>query len=96
MSCAAPDQSLPSQAAAGATVIEGTVRSASGPSAGAYVRLHDASGEFTAEVVASPEGAFRFYAAPGTWEVRVLAPGASTRGEIVATVGLNQTHLVLA
>ena len=49
-------------------------------SAGAYVRLLDADGEFTAEVVTSATGGFRFFAAPGTWTLRALAPGA--RGEL--------------
>ncbi len=34
------------------------------PVAGAFVRLLDSTGEFTAEVVASPTGDFRFFAAP--------------------------------
>ena len=37
------------------------------PSVGAFVRLLDGSDEFTAEVVASATGDFRFFAAPGTW-----------------------------
>ena len=37
-----------------------------------YVRLLDATGEFTAEVVSSATGEFRFFAAPGTWTVRAL------------------------
>ena len=41
--------------------------------AGAFVRLLDATGEFTAEVVTSPAGDFRFYAAPGSWTVRALS-----------------------
>ena len=40
---------------------------------GAFVRLLDASQEFTAEVVASATGDFRFFAAPGTWTVRALS-----------------------
>jgi hypothetical protein len=41
--------------------------------AGAFVRLLDSSDEFTAEVVASATGDFRFFAAPGTWTVRALS-----------------------
>jgi len=40
---------------------------------GAFVRLLDSSDEFTAEVVASATGDFRFFAAPGTWRVRALS-----------------------
>jgi len=46
---------------------------------GAYVRLLDGSNEFTAEVVTSATGQFRFFAAPGSWTLLALAPGA--RGE---------------
>lgn len=96
-SCAAPDQSLPAAPLApGATLIEGTISQSGAPVAGAYVRLHDATGEFTAEVVSSPEGAFRFYAAPGTWELRALSARGTTRGELTAQVGVNRAELVLA
>ncbi|WP_066462244.1 DUF1416 domain-containing protein [Sanguibacter suarezii] len=95
-SCGAPDQSLPAVVAAGATLIEGTISQAGSPVSGAYVRLHDATGEFTAEVVSSPEGSFRFYAAPGAWELRALSPKGYTRGEITAAVGVNRAELVLS
>jgi hypothetical protein len=68
-------------------VIEGVVTSAGEPVSPAYVRLLDASGEFTAEVPTSPSGEFRFFAAPGVWTVRVLAPGASVDRAVHATVG---------
>jgi len=55
------------------TVIQGTVQSGGAPVPGAFVRLLDASGEFTAEVVTSATGGFRFFAAPGHWTVRALA-----------------------
>ncbi|MBI9115265.1 DUF1416 domain-containing protein [Sanguibacter suaedae] len=95
MSCAAPDQSGPSLAAPGATVVEGAVLRAGAPVAGAYVRLHDASGEFTAEVVSGPEGTFRFYAAPGRWEVRVLAPGVTGGAPVTAEVGTTRVDVRL-
>jgi hypothetical protein len=68
-------------------VIEGVVTSAGEPVSPAYVRLLDASGEFTAEVPTSASGEFRFFAAPGAWTVRVLAPGASVDRAVHATVG---------
>ncbi len=46
------------------------------PVENAYVRLLDRGGEFTAEVQTSSEGRFRFFAAPGEWTLRVLAPAA--------------------
>lgn len=56
-------------------IIQGVVVSAAGPIGRAYVRLLDQSGEFTAEVPTSPTGHFRFFAAPGSWTLRVLSPG---------------------
>lgn len=56
------------------TVITGRVLAADGqPIGGAFVRLLDGGGEFTAEVVASGTGDFRFFAAPGEWTVRALS-----------------------
>jgi hypothetical protein len=60
------------------SVIQGVVTADGGPVGGAYVRLLDASGEFTAEVPTSEAGEFRFFAAPGEWTLRTLAPGAET------------------
>jgi hypothetical protein len=57
-------------------VVQGLVTCAGEPVGGAYVRLLDSSGEFTAELPTSASGHFRFFAAPGTWTVRTLAPGA--------------------
>ena len=62
------------------TVIQGQVWHDGAPVAGAYVRLLDTTDEFTAEVVTSPEGEFRFFAAPGEWKVRALAPWARASG----------------
>ncbi len=59
-------------------VVQGIVLRGGEPVGGAYVRLLDATGEFTAEVPTSATGHFRFFAAPGSWTLRVLAPGAST------------------
>jgi hypothetical protein len=48
------------------------------PVSGAYVRLLDRTGEFTAEVPTSATGHFRFFAGPGEWTLRTLAPRAKT------------------
>jgi hypothetical protein len=56
-------------------VIQGTVTSAGRPLGGAYVRLL-AGGRLAAEVPTSKTGTFRFFAAPGDWTLRTLAPGA--------------------
>src|SRR3954463_5942658 len=78
--CGAPvqDLSLEGIDVATETVIQGTVTRDGQPEGGAYVRLLDSSGEFTAEVVTSATGAFRFFARPGTWTVRALASGDKT------------------
>ena len=68
-------------------VIQGIVTAAGQPVSPAYVRLLDGSGEFTAEVPTSATGQFRFFAAPGAWTVRVLAPGTSVDRSVQASVG---------
>ncbi|MEE2032111.1 DUF1416 domain-containing protein [Rhodococcus chondri] len=56
------------------TVITGRVLASDGqPVGGAFVRLLDGTDEFTAEVVASATGDFRFFAAPGEWKIRALS-----------------------
>ncbi len=57
-------------------VIQGQVTRAGEPVGSAYVRLLDRTGEFTAEVPTSATGHFRFFAAPGDWTLRALAPRA--------------------
>ena len=70
------------------SVVQGVVLRDGEPVAGAYVRLLDAGGEFTAEVPTSATGQFRFFAAPGTWTVRTLAPQAEVvDSSVVATKG---------
>ena len=69
--CGAPEQTAtPAGADTGdQVVVSGKVLAGAEPVGGAFVRLLDSSGEFTAEVVSSPEGDFRFFAAPGSWAV---------------------------
>ncbi|TAK69977.1 MAG: DUF1416 domain-containing protein [Actinomycetota bacterium] len=69
------------------TVIQGTVSRGGQPVPNAYVRLLDNGGEFTAEVPTNDTGAFRFFAAPGTWTLRTLAPGATLDRTVVAAQG---------
>jgi hypothetical protein len=40
-----------------------------------YARLLNSGGDFVAEVPLGEDGGFRFFAAPGSWTLRVLAPG---------------------
>jgi hypothetical protein len=70
------------------SVVQGVVTRDGEPVGGAYVRLLDSTGEFTAEVPTSATGHFRFFAAPGTWTVRTLAPRATpVDRSVVATKG---------
>ena len=98
--CAAPDQSAPIPAGVDLekeTVITGILTSAEGEAVGgAYVRLLDSTGEFTAEVVTSPEGVFRFFAAPGKWTLRALSRQGNGDLALDATRGINQVGLSVA
>ena len=79
------------------TVIYGVVSAAGAPVPSAYVRLLDSTGEFTAEVVTSATGDFRFFAAPGTWTLSVLHKDGSARKEVVTDgPGLFESSLSLA
>ena len=49
-----------------------------------YARLLNEGGEFVAEVPLGDDGGFRFFAAPGTWTLRVLAPGGVRAERTVA------------
>lgn len=94
--CGAPDQATalpPSVDLTKETVIAGVVRTGGEPVGGAYVRLLDRGGEFVAEVVASDQGAFRFFAAPGQWTVRALARAGTGQTEVTADRGLNEVVL---
>ena len=77
------------------TVIQGQVWHDGAPVAGAYVRLLNDTDEFTAEVVTSREGEFRFVAAPGDWKVRALAPVGKGERTLAADVGLNETTVAV-
>lgn len=67
------------------TVIYGVVALGDAPVPGAYVRLLDGTGEFTAEVVTSATGDFRFFAAPGDWTLSVLHKDGKGRTDVTAS-----------
>lgn len=74
---------------ASVAVVQGVVLRDGVPVAGAYVRLLDERGEFTAEVPTSATGQFRFFAGPGQWTVRTLAPGTTVIDRpVVAALGV--------
>jgi len=80
-----------------ATVITGRVLADGEPVGGAFVRLLDETGEFTAEVVASATGDFRFFAAPGEWTLRALSRvGSGTAAIKPAAPGLHSTDVAVA
>ncbi len=56
-------------------IIEGQVLRDGAPVSTGYARLLGSGDEFVAEVPLGEDGGFRFFAAPGEWVLRVLAPG---------------------
>jgi Protein of unknown function (DUF1416) len=74
--CGAPAGGAAMPADAGSqAVVEGHVTREGAAVQVGYARLLNAGGEFVAEVPLGADGGFRFFAAPGSWTVRVLAPG---------------------
>ena len=73
--CGAPAGGAPLTDAGNQAVVQGRVTQAGAPVATGYARLLNGDGEFVAEVPLGEDGGFRFFAAPGTWTLRVLAPG---------------------
>ena len=99
MSCAPPEQGTDIPAGVDVTeqsVVQGKVLAGTTPVGGAYVRLLDSTGEFTAEVVSSAAGDFRFYAAPGAWTVRALSRSGNGQASADVSRGINQLDIVLA
>jgi hypothetical protein len=61
-----------------------------------YARLLNSGGDFVAEVPLGEDGRFRFFAAPGSWTLRVLAPG-DVRAERLVSADVGQiTELEVA
>lgn len=76
--CGAPAGGAPVTAATDAgtqAVVQGRVTQNGNAVPVGYARLLNESGEFVAEVPLGEDGGFRFFAAPGSWTLRVLAPG---------------------
>jgi len=74
--CGAPAGGVSAAAAAGRqAVVEGKVTRGGAAVGTGYARLLGTGEEFVAEVPLGDDGGFRFFAAPGSWTLRVLAPG---------------------
>ena len=96
--CGAPEQTLdlpPGTNTTDQAILQGKVLNGPDPVPGAFVRLLDGTGEFTAEVVSSPAGAFRFYAAPGSWTVRVLSRVGDGQAKVQASVGVSPVDVMV-
>jgi len=97
--CGAPAGGAQVSAAADAgsqAVVQGRVtRDGSAVPIG-YARLLNSGGDFVAEVPLGEDGGFRFFAAPGSWTLRVLAPG-NVRAERVVSADVGKvTELEVA
>jgi Protein of unknown function (DUF1416) len=94
-SCGAPagGVTITKDKASKEAIIEGQVLRADAPVSKGYARLLGTGDEFVAEVPLGEDGGFRFFAAPGEWTLRVLAPG-DLRLEQVVTADIGQTTKV--
>jgi hypothetical protein len=89
-SCGAPagGVTITKDKASTQAVIEGQVLRAGAPLSPGYARLLGSGDEFVAEVPLGDDGGFRFFAAPGEWVLRVLAPGGvRLEQEVTADIG---------
>jgi hypothetical protein len=85
--CGAPAGGVPVAAASNVgtqAVVEGRVVRDNIPLTTGYARLLGTGDEFVAEVPLGEDGGFRFFAAPGTWTLRVLAPGGARAEQSVS------------
>jgi hypothetical protein len=83
--CGAPAGGVKLKDGAGdQAVVAGRVTKDGSPVGTGYARLLNSDGEFVAEVPLGEDGGFTFYAAPGDWTLRVLAPGGVRADQVVA------------
>jgi len=74
--CGAPAGGVAAAPDAGSqAIVQGKVTKNGSAVPTGYARLLNSGGDFVAEVPLGADGGFRFYAAPGSWTLRVLAPG---------------------
>jgi hypothetical protein len=89
-SCGAPagGVTITKDKASTQAVIEGQVLRDGAPLSPGYARLLGSGDEFVAEVPLGDDGGFRFFAAPGEWVLRILAPGGvRLEQEVTADIG---------
>jgi Protein of unknown function (DUF1416) len=73
--CGAPAGGAQIKDAGNQAIVQGRVTKDGAPVPVGYARLLNSGGDFVAEVPLGEDGGFRFFAAPGDWTLRVLAPG---------------------
>jgi hypothetical protein len=91
--CGAPAGGASAASAGDQAVVEGRVLHQGVAVGTGYARLLGTGDEFVAEVPLGDDGGFRFFAAPGSWTLRVLAPGG-LRGEQVVSADYGQVTKV--
>ncbi len=87
---------VPAGSAGSQAIVQGRVTQNGSAVPTGYARLLNSGGDFVAEVPLGEDGGFRFFAAPGTWTLRVLAPGG-VRAERSVSADIGQvTELEVA
>jgi len=94
--CGAPAGGAAITDAGNQAVVQGRVTKDGSAVGTGYVRLLNGDGEFVAEVPLGEDGGFRFFAAPGTWTLRVLAPGGVRAEQAVAAATGKVVNLEVA
>src|SRR5215469_12408036 len=95
--CGAPAGGATIKDAGNQAIVQGKVTKDGAPVPVGYARLLNAGGDFVAEVPLGDDGGFRFFAAPGDWTVRVLAPGgiAADLGVTAATGKISEFEVAV-
>jgi hypothetical protein len=95
--CGAPAGGAPIKDAGNQAIVQGKVTKDGAPVPVGYARLLNAGGDFVAEVPLGDDGGFRFFAAPGNWTLRILAPGGvkADRGVTAATGEIRELEVAV-
>jgi hypothetical protein len=93
--CGAPGGGVAADAGSQA-IVQGKVTQNGSAVPTGYARLLNSGGDFVAEVPLGEDGGFRFFAAPGTWTLRVLAPGGVRAERAVSAAIGRVTELEVA